>query len=59
MITEPELAALLQCHWDLDGVQVTVHNGGMGSATWFVTRGADRWVAKLVARTPAASSAAG
>jgi Ser/Thr protein kinase RdoA (MazF antagonist) len=50
VITEPELAALLRCHWNLDGVRVAVHNGGMGSATWFVTRGDDRWVAKLVAR---------
>ena len=49
MITEPELASLLQRHWKLDGVQVAAHNGGMGSATWFVTRPGARWVAKLVA----------
>jgi Ser/Thr protein kinase RdoA (MazF antagonist) len=49
VITEPELASLLQRHWNLGGVQVAVHNGGMGSATWFVSRGDDRWVAKLVA----------
>lgn len=45
----PELVSLLERHWDLGGVRVAVHNGGMGSATWFVTRAGDRWVAKLVA----------
>lgn len=49
MITEPELASLLRRHWKLDGARVAVHNGGMGSATWFVTRAGGRWVAKLVA----------
>jgi Ser/Thr protein kinase RdoA (MazF antagonist) len=49
VITEPELTTLLERHWNLGGVRVAVHNGGMGSATWFVSRGGERWVAKLVA----------
>jgi Ser/Thr protein kinase RdoA (MazF antagonist) len=39
----------LERHWGLTDVEVTVHNGGMGSLTWFVTSADDRWVAKLVA----------
>jgi homoserine kinase type II len=29
----------------LSGIDVTVHNGGMGSQTWYVDPGARRWVA--------------
>jgi Ser/Thr protein kinase RdoA (MazF antagonist) len=49
VITEPALISRLSRHWDLTGVQVTVHNGGMGSQTWFVDLGHRRWVAKAVA----------
>ena len=48
MITEPALLASLQESWGLTGARVSVHNGGMGSQTWFVTHGDQRWVAKAV-----------
>jgi Ser/Thr protein kinase RdoA (MazF antagonist) len=48
------LALSLRRYWGLGGVHITVHDGGMGSATWLVDRGADRWVAKMVA--PSAGS---
>lgn len=40
MITEPGLACCLRQYWGLAHVRITVHNGGMGSATWFVDHGA-------------------
>jgi Ser/Thr protein kinase RdoA (MazF antagonist) len=49
VITEPVLVSCLRCYWGLEGVRVTVHNGGMGSQTWFVDLGGRRWVAKAVA----------
>jgi homoserine kinase type II len=49
MVSEPVLASWLEHYWNLTDAQVSPHNGGMGSATWFITRGSDRWVAKLVA----------
>ncbi len=33
-------------YWKLDDVSIAVHNGGMGSATWFIGHGSGRWVAK-------------
>ncbi|HET9898690.1 MAG TPA: phosphotransferase [Streptosporangiaceae bacterium] len=49
MITEPMLASYLRRYWKLANVQISVHNGGMGSKTWIVHRGPGRWVAKAVA----------
>ena len=49
MITEPVLRSCLARHWGLAGARVSVHNGGMGSQTWFVDVGEQRWVAKAVA----------
>jgi Ser/Thr protein kinase RdoA (MazF antagonist) len=49
VVTEPVLVSSLGRHWGLSDVQVTVHDGGMGSRTWFVDDGARRWVAKAVA----------
>ena len=49
MITEPALVSCLSQYWGLSGVRVTVHNGGMGSETWFADLGDRRWVAKAVA----------
>lgn len=49
MITETVLVSCLDRYWGLRGVQVTVHNGGMGSETWFAELGDRRWVAKAVA----------
>lgn len=54
MIPESELLSCLRRYWGLTGVQITVHNGGMGSETWFVDLGDRRWVAKAV--TPADGS---
>jgi Ser/Thr protein kinase RdoA (MazF antagonist) len=49
VITEPVLVSSLRRHWGLTDARVTVHNGGMGSQTWFVDLGDRRWVAKAVA----------
>ena len=49
MITEHVLVPCLSRYWGLAGVQVRVHNGGMGSETWFVDLDDRRWVAKAVA----------
>jgi homoserine kinase type II len=54
VITEAVLASWLRKYWTLTDVRVTVHDGGMGSATWFIEQDAHRWVAKAVA--PAAGS---
>jgi homoserine kinase type II len=54
VVTESLLASWLEQYWGVEAAQVSVHNGGMGSATWFVGNRGDRWVAKLVA--PAAGS---
>ena len=48
MITTAELALSLDKYWDTADVRITVHNGGMGSSTWFVDRDNVRWVAKAV-----------
>jgi Ser/Thr protein kinase RdoA (MazF antagonist) len=48
VITEPALIASLQGSWGLTGAWVRVHDGGMGSQTWFVDLGDQRWVAKAV-----------
>jgi Ser/Thr protein kinase RdoA (MazF antagonist) len=49
VIDEPVLISCLRQHWGLQGPGVRVHNGGMGSQTWFVELGGRRWVAKAVA----------
>jgi phosphotransferase family enzyme len=48
VIVEPALVSCLSQYWGLSGVQVTAHNGGMGSETWFADLGDRRWVAKAV-----------
>jgi homoserine kinase type II len=53
------LASCLSRWWGLTGVQVSVHNGGMGSETWFVDCEARRWVAKAVVPGDAAPLAGG
>jgi homoserine kinase type II len=50
MIGVTKLRSCLVDHWGVAGATVEVHNGGMNSATWFVTAGGERWVAKAVAR---------
>jgi homoserine kinase type II len=49
MISEELLRACLGEHWELHRVRIEPHHGGMNSATWFVTAGSRRWVAKAVA----------
>jgi homoserine kinase type II len=49
VITEPVLVSWLSRYWGLSGVRVAVHNGGMGSETWFADLGERQWVAKAVA----------
>jgi hypothetical protein len=49
VITKQVLQSFLSRYWGLNDVQVTVHDGGMGSQTWFVDLGDRRWVAKAVA----------
>ena len=49
MVSESVLLPSLLRHWHFEGTHVTVHNGGMGSQTWFVDLGGVRWVAKAVA----------
>jgi Ser/Thr protein kinase RdoA (MazF antagonist) len=49
VITEPVLVCALGRYWQLEGFRVSVHDGGMGSQTWFVDLGDRRWVAKAVA----------
>ncbi|MBB4691127.1 phosphotransferase enzyme family protein [Paractinoplanes abujensis] len=48
MIGVERLRAALRERWDLTDPAVEVHDGGMNSATWFVTDGEQRWVAKAV-----------
>ena len=48
MLTERVLRSSLRRYWKLDDVSIAVHNGGMGSATWFIGHGSGRWVAKAV-----------
>lgn len=59
MLTEPVLARCLKRHWGLADAAITAHNGGMGSATWFVDHGGDRWVAKAVAPVAGSQLAGG
>jgi hypothetical protein len=49
VITEPVLLSCLSQYWGLRNAAATVHDGGMGSQTWFVDLGDCRWVAKAVA----------
>ncbi|MGN6792884.1 MAG: phosphotransferase enzyme family protein [Streptosporangiaceae bacterium] len=49
MIPVPALTAYLARYWNVSDVRVTVHHGGMGSATWIVNHGDAKRVAKLVA----------
>jgi Ser/Thr protein kinase RdoA (MazF antagonist) len=59
VITEPALARCLTQHWALAHARITVHNGGMGSSTWFVDHENKRWVAKAVAPVAGSQFAGG
>jgi len=47
-MTDVDLRQCLDRHWGLVGADVTAHNGGMNSATWFVDHHGTRYVAKSV-----------
>jgi Ser/Thr protein kinase RdoA (MazF antagonist) len=49
VLTQTALTSCLRRYWGIAGALVTVHNGGMGSQTWFVDVGGRRLVAKAVA----------
>ncbi|MFU8873942.1 phosphotransferase enzyme family protein [Micromonospora sp. SL4-19] len=48
MIDDERLRAGLADAWGVTDATVEAHHGGMNSATWFVTAGGERWVAKAV-----------
>jgi homoserine kinase type II len=58
-LSDVQVRAALTDHWGLSSVEVEPHHGGMNSATWFVTRGPHRWVAKSVAPPNGPAFAAG
>lgn len=49
VIDDGKLRAGLAAHWGLADAAIQAHHGGMNSATWFVSAGGERWVAKAVA----------
>jgi Ser/Thr protein kinase RdoA (MazF antagonist) len=59
MISDGKLRHHLADSWGLAQPTVEVHNGGMNSATWFVSAGRERWVAKAVVPAARRSFAAG
>lgn len=59
MISDGKLRHHLADSWGLVQPTVEVHNGGMNSATWFVSAGRERWVAKAVVPASRRSFAAG
>jgi Ser/Thr protein kinase RdoA (MazF antagonist) len=59
MLTEPLLVSYLSRYWALADIRVRVHNGGMGSETWFVDLGDRRWVAKAVTSADGSQFAGG
>ena len=59
MISDVELRTCLADSWGLAEAMIEVHNGGMNSATWFVSEGGERWVAKAVVPASRRSFAAG
>lgn len=59
MISEVSLRACLRREWGLADATTEVHDGGMNSATWFVSEGPARWVAKAVVPASRRSFAGG
>lgn len=59
MNVDAQIRAALARHWNLADAEVVPHHGGMNSQTWFVTAGADRWVAKSVSPEQADDFTAG
>jgi homoserine kinase type II len=48
-LSDDRIRSAIADHWGLSDADVGPHHGGMNSATWFVTQGPRRWVAKSVA----------
>jgi Ser/Thr protein kinase RdoA (MazF antagonist) len=48
VIDETRLRTCLAQSWGLAEASIEAHHGGMNSATWFVSEGGTRWVAKAV-----------
>lgn len=59
MIGDGRLLECLADRWKLAEVSLEPHHGGMNSATWFVSAGGSRWIAKAVASSARRSFAAG
>jgi Ser/Thr protein kinase RdoA (MazF antagonist) len=60
VISDEAIQELLRGSWGLaDGTKISRHDGGMGSQTWIVDQGNERWVAKSVAPHLAESFARG
>jgi len=59
VISDVKLRTCLADSWGLAEATIEVHNGGMNSATWFVSEGGKRWVAKAVVPASRGSFAAG
>jgi Ser/Thr protein kinase RdoA (MazF antagonist) len=59
VLTETVLRSGLRRYWWLDDVSIAVHNGGMGSATWFLGHDSGQWVAKAVAAEEGSQFAGG
>ena len=59
MISDVKLRTCLADSWGLAEATIDVHNGGMNSATWFVSEGGERWVANAVVPASRRSFAAG
>lgn len=59
MIGEARLGSCLAAEWGLPGADIVPHHGGMNSATWFVSHGGARWVAKAVGPADRDAFAAG
>jgi homoserine kinase type II len=49
VIDEVAVRVCIAREWGLGDAEIVAHHGGMGSATWFVSLGGRRWVAKAVA----------
>jgi homoserine kinase type II len=58
-LDDDQVRVALTSRWGLASAEVEPHHGGMNSATWFVTLGTRRWVAKSVAPHNGPAFAAG
>jgi len=59
VLADQEVLTCLTRYWGLTNAQMTAHDGGMGSRTWFVDLEGHRWVAKAVASADGTQFAGG